>query len=426
MKKFVCMILVLVMALSLVACGGEGGAAGKSEGGFQVGFGKIDITPEKPVHLASYGDADTRISEGALHPLYALAVVMRDEDGKTVALVTTDLSQGGHTILNEVRPLVEERFGIPSDCVLIGGTHNHNAPDYGYNDEYDLEWKEVYKNGVLDAIQMGIDDLAPATVEVGRTETENVTFVRRYLLANGEWSGDNSNYNHNSTIVSHESEADEEIQLVRFVREGEHKDIIMVNWQSHAAKHGHTNMMSADYPGALRDKVEADLDAHCVFYQGAAGNLNPSSRIPGEAAVDGSGYEAAVKVGELVASEAIEALTTEGVMKEIQTGKIQTNQGKFIAETAWDESNVITCGDLSFVTLPVEFFDSLGVMIKEGTPFEMTVLMGYHCGNGQYLSSYEGYLHGGYGPTNTRYRAGDGEKFVEYYLELLNQLFETK
>ena len=426
MKRIICLAVALMMLLSLAACS-EGGAGGNAKGTFRVGFGKVDITPTEPVHLASYGDADTRISEGNLHPMYALTIVLEDEDGTRMVLTTTDLSQGGNRmILDELRPMVKEQLGIESQYFVIGGTHNHNAPDYGYNDTYDLKWKDVYKNGVLDSIRMAIEDLAPATIEIGRTETQNLTFVRRYLLENGEWSGDNSNYNHNSTIVSHETEADEEMQLVRFVREGDHKDIVIVNWQAHAAKHGHTNFLSADYPGPLRDKVEAELDVHCVFYQGACGNLNPVSRIPGECETSGTGYENAVKHGELVADVAIKALTTEGVMKQIQSGKVRNTQSKFVGSQSWDESNTIVCGDLSIVTLPVEFFDSLGKTIKTETPFEMTLLMGFTCGSGQYLASYEGYLHGGYEPTNTRYRAGEGEKFVEHYLQTLNEMFNNQ
>lgn len=423
MKRLLCLTITLLMVLSLFACGESGGK--EEQGQFTVGFGRVDVTPEQGVHLASYGDADTRISEGALHPLYVHTIAMTDEDGNTVLIITTDLSQGNWTLMNEVRPMILEKFGITSDYVMIGGTHNHNAPDYGYNDTYDQIWKEIFKEGIMESIQIALDDRAPATVEIGRTETENLTFVRRYYLANGEMTGDNYNYNHNSTITAHETEADEEMQLVRFVRDADHKDIVMVNWQAHAAKHGHTNYISADYVGPLRDKIDEELGVYTVFYQGAAGNLNPSSRIPGECST-GSGYAEAVKHGELVADVAIKALTTEGVMQTIETGEIRTTQTKFIGATTWDEANAIVCGDLSFVTLPVEFYDSLGKTIKDETPYDMTVLLGYHCGNGQYLATMQGYINGGYGPTNTRYRAGEGEKFVEFYLDLLNEMYAAQ
>ncbi len=351
---------------------------------------------------------------------------MKGANGKMLAIITTDLSQGRVIVMNELRPMMKERFGLEKDQVLIGGTHNHNAPSYGYSDEYDQHWKDVFKNGCLDAVQQAIDDLAPAKTYIGRTETENMTFVRRYYLANGEMTGDNHNYNHNSTITAHETEADEEIQLVRFVREGDHKDILMVNWQSHAAKHGHTNNLSADYPGPLRDKLDAELGVHTIFYQGAAGNLNPTSRIPGEAVITTKGYQGAVEVGEKVADYVIAALNTEGLMKEVKTGDLNYTQSKFVGTESYDETNTVSIGGLSFVTLPAEFYDSLGKTIKDETPYDMTVLVGYHCGNGLYLPTLEGYKNGGYGPSYSRYVAGEGEKFVQHYLDMLNTMHKAE
>ncbi len=426
MKKLLCLTLVLLMVFGLVACGGDGGKEDSGAGEFQIGFGRVDITPTEGIHLASYGDSATRIMEEALHPFYTHAVVMKGSNGKMIAVITTDMSQGSHTIMNELRPMMQERFGLEKDQVLIGGTHNHNAPDYGYADEYDQKWKDIFKNGCLDAVQQAIDDLAPATTYIGRTETENMTFVRRYYLADGNMTGDNYNYDHNSTIVAHETDADEEVQIVRFVREGDHKDILMVNWQSHAAKHGHTNNLSADYPGALRDKLDAELGVHTIFYQGACGNLNPTSRIPGEQAVTGKGYQGAVEVGEKLADYVIAALNTEGLMKKVDTGAVNYNQSKFIGQESYDETNTVSIGGLSFVTLPVEFYDSLGKTIKDETPYDMTVLLGFHCGNGQYLATLEGYKNGGYGPTNTRYVAGEGEKFVQHYLDSLNTMYKAE
>ena len=421
MKKLFCFTLVLLMVFGLVACGENGGNTAKNEG-FKIGFARVDVTPEQGVHLASYGDAATRISEGALHSLDVHCIAMSDA-GNTVLMITTDLSWGGGwQVMNEIRPVIQQEFGVPGTNVMYGGTHNHNAPDYNYADKYDQIWKEIFKEGIMESIRLALADRAPATIEIGRTETENMTFVRRYYLANGEMTGDNYNYNHNSTITAHETEADEEVQIVRFVRDADHKDIVMVNWQSHAAKHGHTNYISADYPGEMRDAVEKALGVHCVFYNGACGNLNPSSRIPGENAVTTSGYAGAIEVGQKLADYVVKALNDTSVMKTLEVGALKNSQSKFIASQTWDEANVVAVGGLSFITLPAEFYDTLGMQLKTETPYDMTVLMGFHNGNGQYLATLEGYKNGGYGPTNTRYRAGEGEKFVEFYLNMLNEL----
>lgn len=426
MKKILALLLCALMLISLCACGGNTAPAKKS-GEFRIGFGKVDITPTQPIHMESYTDPAVHISEGNLSPLYAIAIVMTDDDDNTMVMVTTDQSWGKNSMLTDLRPLVQERFGIDGSHMVLGGTHNHNAPAYGYSDAYDLQWKGIFQQGVLDAIGQAMDDRAPATIQIGRTETENLTFVRRYHLADGGMTGDNFNFEHNSTITAHESEADEQIQMVRFVRDGDHKDIVMVNWQSHAAKQGNTNFLSSDYVGAIRDKVEAELDVHCIYYQGACGNLNPVSRIEGECPTGDRSFELAVKHGEMVAQYVIDALNTEGLMQQIKSGKINNYQDKFIAEQTWAETNVVTVGELSFVTLPAEFFDSLGMMIKEGTPYKMTVLMGYTCGgDGRYLADERGFANGGYEVNNSLFRRGDGERFVQYYLDALAQAYQQE
>ncbi len=424
MKKILSLLLVVLMLLSLVACG-DNNEDKKNEGGFQIGFGRVDVTPEGVVHMGSYNSEETSL--GVMHELYAHAVVMKDAAGTIMAMVTADISWGSNKILIELRPKIEEKFGIDKEHVIIGGIHNHNAPAYGYADTYDQVWKEKFNQGVLDAIQLGLDDLAPATIEIGRTETENLTFVRRYYLADGGMTGDNYNFDHNSTIIAHESDADEEIQMVRFVREGDKKDILMVNWQSHAAKHGHTRHLSADFAGPMRDKLDKDLNVHSIFYQGACGNLNPVSRIEGECVTGATGYDQAVRHGELVAQYVIDAWNKDGVFAPVQSGNINVNQGKFITDGTWGETNAITVGDLSFITLPAEFFDTLGMMIKKDTPYEMTVLVGFHCGgDGRYLPDTPGFKNSGYEANNSLFRVGDGERFVEYYLDILNNMHKEE
>lgn len=425
MKKFLSLTLAFVLLLGLVACGGNDDDKESAAGSFQVGFGEVDITPQDTVYMGSFAADET--SYGVLSTLMAQAMVMRDADGTTMVMIFADMGTISNKILNAVRPLVEEKYGIPKEYVTISCAHNHSAPSYNYAAPYDQEWKEVFDQGCVDAVGKALEDLAPATIEIGRTETQNLTFVRRYYLSNGGMTGDNYNYEHGDKIVAHESEADEEVQMVRFVREGDKKDVMLVNWQSHGAKHGHTRYVSSDYIGPLRDKVASTLGVHCMYFQGAAGNLNPVSRIDGECPTGATGYDQAVKHGEAVAQYVIDAVNTEGVFKPINSGKVRNNQGKFITDDTWGETNAITVGDLSFVTFPAEFFDTLGMMIKKDTPYKMTVLMGYSCGSdGCYLPDTPGFKNGGYEANKSLFRVGDGERFVQYYLDILNTMHKEE
>ena len=428
MKKLVCFLLTAILILGLVACGDNAGQTQSENTAFQIGFGRVDITPEVGTQLAAGGTGLTdRICVGIMDELYAHAVVLKDPAGTMMALVTTDRSWGDQQEMGYLRPLVEERFGIPQKNLLMGGIHNHNAPDYGHGSKLNQAWTDNYHEAVLEAISIAIADLAPASVEIGTTQTEGLTYVRRYICEDGTLTGEFDTYTVNSPIKEPESIADGQMQLVRIKREGK-KDLIMVNWQSHANKHGASQLYaSADYVGPLREKIEKAFGADCIFYQGACGNLNTYSRMGGDK-VHGSGWDTCVKFGELAADYAIAALKAEGTMQPIKLGNIKHVQEKYITTGGWAETNVVAAGELSFVTLPAEFFDTFGMTIKEETPFAMTVLMGYHCASvatsGKYLATELGFKNGGYEARNTYFKMGDGEKITQYYVDTLNSLYE--
>lgn len=71
MKKLSTLFLALIMILSLCACGGSGDET-KAPEGLQIGYAKVDITPDFDVGLNGYGNAATRRAEGdiCLHNLY--------------------------------------------------------------------------------------------------------------------------------------------------------------------------------------------------------------------------------------------------------------------------------------------------------------------------------------------------------------------
>ena len=358
-KKLLALMLALAMTAGLAACSGEDatesgvqtdgpgqqtdssgesgsgtGAADGPERVLEVGFGKVCVTPTQ-----TQMDAGILLGGGAckgkLDDIYAIALAFRDEEGSIFIHVVVDMNtariadSGNYTTslnLGDLgRRAIKERLGISPDRVTIGATHNHSYVKYGVNDEPNRQWREtVLMPGMADAAQAAIDDLAPAEIYTGKTATSKLTFVRRYWLSDGTFY-DGYKEKRDSEIVSHESDPDEEIQLVRFVR-GEKRDILLVNWQSHATKvTSSSREISADYVGPLRDQVEAELDVNCVFCQGAAGTLAPGSRVAGEAAIPDSGWEAAKKLGKAVAAYVVDACDS-GALHRVKAGLLRTER----------------------------------------------------------------------------------------------------
>lgn len=477
MKKFLLILLSLCMILSLCACGGsEGGSEddkavqnGTSGGNqFMAGFGVANITPNGSVSMAGYGDHDTRFNDGYVAYLEARCVALIDENGDKLLMMTGDISFAYPAIGNQLLQKIEKNLGIPSDHVILSGTHTHNSVATWMTGVPDVvSFNSEYLKGMLAAAEMALEDCKPATVCVGSAITENLNFVRRYIMDDGSLIGDGA-YGTGTTIVRHETDADPEMQMLKFVREGG-KDILIANFQAHPHLEGKLSALSPDTPGAFRDYMEKTKDIHCMYWNGAAGNINSSSRIEGETRTKNR-TEYAKLLGDY-------AIAVYDSMKEVKTGPIkvtsttfvgkvnhtehdkiadaqkvvdyfaETNDTSATAQYAWQfdintlnhakriiangklgetsELNLtaFSFGDVSGITAEYEMFDTNGMYIKENTPFEKTFIIGYaYPGTQGYVPSEEGYKNGGYEADNSTFEPGTGELLADAYLELLNQM----
>ncbi|MBQ7246657.1 MAG: hypothetical protein IJS22_01005 [Lachnospiraceae bacterium] len=514
-RRFICILMALLMTAALAACAGDGpaetgstgadsaesAAAGSSQAQgdpaadkparvLEVGFGKACITP-----TAEQQAAGIRMKGGAckgkLEDIYAITLVFRDEEGNLAVHIVTDLSVGGMAddvskpqgVCDMARGSIKKKLGIDPSVVTVGGTHNHSQVDYSSKNEVNAEWvSDVLLPQIVDSVQQALDDLSPARMYIGRSRTNKLTFVRRYWLKDGTFY-DGYRELRDGDVDRHESEADEEIQLVKFTREGK-KDVVIVNWQTHATKvSSNGREICADFVGTLRDTVEAQLGVDCVFYQGACGNLAPNSRIAGEGPVsDQGGWDGAQRLGRAVAAYVVDAVESD-VFSEVETGLVKMQRltvngevkrfaekgdqlyndalkvqefsktatdnyetaayaAQFGIETVYHansivqnaelgqykeyELNIISIGDVAMVTLPMEFFDTTGMQIKEGSPFDMTLLLGYSCAKGKYVADIDAWQHGGYESYCTYFKEGTAEEAVGYYLENLNLLYPIR
>src|SRR3954451_6667658 len=73
------------LVVGLVSLGADASAEG-----WKAGVAKEAITPKEPTWMAGYGARD-RPSEGAVHDLWARALVLVDADGRTSVLVSLDV-----------------------------------------------------------------------------------------------------------------------------------------------------------------------------------------------------------------------------------------------------------------------------------------------------------------------------------------------
>ena len=461
MKQLMALLLTGVLLIGLTACQGGNdttGSPGKTEPAaekparvLEVGFGKACISPTEEEMQAGIrlkgGPA-----RGKYDDVYAITVAFRDEEKNLYIHTVVDLTSAGmadenvavsYGVCDMSRAAIQKTLGLDPEYITVSATHNHSQVEYANQSAPNVEWREnVLIPQIVDSVRQAMEDLAPAKMSIGRTKTSHLTFVRRYFLNDGTFYDGYREYR-DGDVARHESDADEEIQMVLFERESK-KNILLVNWQTHATKVSSSgDVVTSDFVGPLRDKVEAELGVHCMFIQGACGNLAPSSRLLGEAVIPDGGWTGAEKLGRAVAAYVIDAFESEA-FEEVETGLVQRKRitvlgnvkkfaqvgdelynnalkvieygktaennyetakyaAQFGIETIYHansivqnaklgdhktyELNLISIGDVAFANLPAEYFDTAGMQIKTGSPFAMTVIVGYSCAKGQYVAS---------------------------------------
>jgi hypothetical protein len=401
--------------------------------GFSAGFACEVVNPIPGTGLAGWANIYTRLSDEIKDDLRLNCTVLSDGEG-VVVLYTVDALYVRDTMLDRVCEYLEKEYGLPAENVIMNATHTHSGPAIHYPDAPGVEEYLSRFYPALERItQQALQDLAPAKIFTTRLYTQGLNYVRRYVTLDGKKYLGNWGAPIDPEEGRHETQADNEMQLVRFVRE-EKKDIILCNWQCHpctgtVGKENGT-VVSPDWPGPFRDAVEEKLGVHCSFHQGCAGNLVSTTRIAGERS-NGmyrlKGYEMALLVRQAF----------RGATCEIQPGKIVAERKNltFSRSPDWMERNktkiaqerlyvnVVSMGDLAFATAPCEWHDTCGQYVKFNSPFEMTFVCAYSNGVVSYIPSAYCWKVGGYEVKMCHFEPGTGETIAE---ELVSMLKEQK
>lgn len=442
--------------------------------GFRVGYARVDITPKKSVPLGGFGNTSMRMSVNVLRRLYATCIAIADEQDNLILLYALDL-QGSQNLLTS-RDVVAMQMGIPSYHIVYNSSHTHAGPDVTNTKEPNLaEWLDTTNVQLVEVAQEAVADLKPATLSYGSVETYHMNFIKHYqhTLPDGtvKYFGDNFGEAVYDSTTKHITEIDPTMHVIEFQREGG-KPVVMTNWRAHPLMDGSSSKfnVSADFIGAFRESLELKYDCHFAFFQGAAGNNNSKTRLSEESRTSDT-----AEYGNILADYALEALQNMTPVED--PGLIQTRNTMFEGrcnhdtdslyyraievqsiwtatndhaqvkaagapygirsayhanaivarynrpETYTTELNAIAIGDcIGFVTAPNELFDTLSVMTEEGSPYPMTMTLGYSNGYTGYIPSARGWEYTSYESDVSWYAPGTGEEFVECFLDMLGDM----
>ena len=471
MKKTLSLFLICCLLFGLAACGAAQAPAQTEtepkDNRFRVGYARENITPSTPVGLTGYGNTSERLHKNVLDYIYLTCVAITDAEDNTVLLFTVDMGNMLMASSKTIRDKASSVTGVPIENITVSSTHSHSVPEFGAISTQIIKATEKVSKEAM-------EDREYADMYIGDTNTVGLNFVRHYVMDDGSVVGDNFGDATGKTYVSHTSEADSQLQLMQFKRDGDKKDVILANWQSHPHITGGFSKydLSADIVGAFREYMEKDTGCLFAYYQGAAGNINPTSKIGGENANTSNPRNYRVH-GELLTGHAKDALAEATLL---EPGVIKVHTEDFVADyfhgdgeltnyaslviAYYDEGHTpaetkkyaeqygihsifharaisnrsvhgqtgiipittIQIGCVGLATIPGELFDTCGVYIKENSPYDMTFVMGYCNDSVGYLPSEFAFGHGSYEVDIGNFAPGTAEKLAQRHVELLKQL----
>jgi hypothetical protein len=399
------------------------------------GVARCIISPPKGIFLIGYGDR-TKGNLGVHDDLTATALVL--DDGTTrVVIVALDMLTINEFIVDRVRARL-----APTE-VLLCCSHTHSGP-IAYADKKSPRKNRDYIDSLVEnivtAVQDAQADLMPVRLEYSLGEG-SVGINRREKMPDGHFEiGRNP-----------DGPRDKSVQVVSVVttagrRKGDEEGTRMatiVNYACHGTVLGPDNLLvSADWIGVMRDKVEAELGGLALFLQGAAANINPDMYWE-----DMHAFEKVTEQGLNVAEAVLTAASSGSEkMQELPLGieraevwmptetrattsRPPKNYAKpllalaklpgFLAIFAdpllkqrypwksvieakdgfWSvpmRINAVRIGDLALVTFGAETFTEIGMKVKAGSPARHTLFASVSNGCISYLHTEESHTQGGY------------------------------
>ncbi|HVR37193.1 MAG TPA: hypothetical protein VMS21_15230 [Methylomirabilota bacterium] len=440
----------------------------------RAGAASVIITPPPGTPMAGY--YHFRAAEGVHDDLHSKALVLEYGDTRA-ALVALDLISTQRPFVEQARRLIETATGIPGSNVMISATHAHTGPvlsggstrSEAMEGDNDLaaEYLKSLPRLIADSVAKANSALTPVNVSAGIGNEPTLTFNRRFHMRDGSVGWNPGKLN--PDIVKPAGPIDPEVPAAYFRTHRDQPVAAYVNYALHLDTVGGLEI-SADYPHTL-SRLLADVKGSgliTLFTIGTAGDLN---HINVQSATRQKGHGEAARIGTLLAAEVLQTLESarelegnalpirvhselvklplpsvdeDDVTKArnaiVRRGGDQkpsflesVNAFKVLDVYArlgepWEvEVQVITLGrEIAWVSLPGEIFVELGLDIKRGSPFPVTVIAELANGSIGYVPTRVAYSQGNYEVVSARCAEGSGELLVDAAVRLLKELYRQK
>ena len=242
-----------------------------------------DITPPLDIYHRMWGAAKHDRATGIHRPLRATVVLLASlEGGEQQFIIALDHCVMGRQEMNNLLDAVSEAADIPREELIVVFSHTHAAGLMG------LERSNLPGG---DLIGPYLESVAAQTIKLAR-ETQEKLQAATILYGTGRcnlaahrdfWDEENQLW---ACGYDPTTPADDTVLITRAHAEDGTLLATLVNYACHPTTLAWDNtLISPDYPGAMRETIEAATGGPCLFLQGASGELGPVEGYVGDTSV---------------------------------------------------------------------------------------------------------------------------------------------
>jgi hypothetical protein len=323
----------------------------------RIGMARADITPPEGMYARTWGSSTHDIADGVHRPLLATCVAILPEGAeRPIYLLSLDLmsfmSKSDEDGLRQ--PLIED-FGLQPDEFLMTLAHTHGAPftDLSHAEAPGGHLIQPFRDKIGAACRQVMTEaregMAPAVLSWA-TGCCRLAYNRELRVPGQE-----------ALIcgLNPEGSADDTLLVGRITGADGAPIGTLVNYACHPTSVGGANrLISPDFPGALREVVEAATGGGiCLFINGASGELTPRRSFEDDVeAADQNGRELAYAV-----LQTLESLAPPG---EMMTYVATEPSGADLARWAYAPNPPATaaaslCDTVTLEMLPIRTEDEI-------------------------------------------------------------------
>jgi hypothetical protein len=333
------------------------------------------VTPD-PLLPVSGGVGPSNPTTRKQGELTVRALVM-EQEGQRVAIVGSDFLGFPSVLGDRVRAKVT---GIPAKNILIGATHAHSAPDcYGFPDgkggfASDLKYLDMVCVRMAEAIKEAVERLSPSGLKMATAE------------AKGKIA-----YNYYAPQLY-----DPRCSVLQTVDRNGKPIATLVNYAVHPEVLGpKQGILSPDLIGPLCERIAVKGGGTAIFMNGAQGGM-VTADVRGPDGKDVQTWEECVRIGELLADEALRIVSSANVQENpslfcanktvrfkvdsplmLQIMKMSPLGYKPEVEgTVSTTVNLVNVGNAQILTIPGEALPNIGYYLKRKMRGEHNLLFG--------------------------------------------------